>query len=261
MGAKLSKKGSKAGDAKAKEEIVEPALTTFDKTATLPASFRKRNVNQEPMTSPTSPRGPGLNRNASFSKRFRKSCRNWAVQKGIVDPKEKEGEQKEETATSVEAAKPAPVRRNSCPDAAEVAEVTKEDDLAAVVASLVVEAQKKKAASRSASREVLNEPSATDDQAAEPAAAASEAAVPDETPVEVASTEEVAAEVETVKQETEQEWVLVEADEAKKAEEADATKKAEEEAEEAKKLAEEAAAEEARLKQEEEAKAAAEAAE
>ena len=51
MGAKLSKKGSKAGDAKAKEEIVEPALTTFDKTATLPASFRKRNVNQEPTVS------------------------------------------------------------------------------------------------------------------------------------------------------------------------------------------------------------------
>ena len=45
MGAKLSKKGSK--DAKAKEDIAEPALTTFDKTATLPASFRKRNVNQE----------------------------------------------------------------------------------------------------------------------------------------------------------------------------------------------------------------------
>jgi len=127
--------------------MAEPALTTFDKTATLPASFRKRNVNQETTTSPTSPRGPGLNRNASFSKRFRKSCRNWAIQKGIVDPKkkedEKEGEQKEETATNVEA-KPAPVRRNSCPDAAEVAEVTKEDDLAAVVASLVVEAQKRR---------------------------------------------------------------------------------------------------------------------
>jgi len=211
MGAKLSKKGSKGGDGKAKEEMAEPALTTFDKTATLPASFRKRNVNQEPMTSPTSPRGPGLNRNASFSKRFRKSCRNWAVQKGIVDPKkkeeEKEGEQKEETAATVEA-KPAPVRRNSCPDAAEVAEVTKEDDLAAVVASLVVEAQKKKAASRSASREVLNEPS--DDQAAEPVVvvAASEEVVPDEAAVAETSTEEVAVEVESAKQDAEQEWVL-----------------------------------------------------
>ena len=51
MGAKLSKKGSKAGDGKAKEEMAEPALTTFDKTATLPASFRKRNVNQEPTVS------------------------------------------------------------------------------------------------------------------------------------------------------------------------------------------------------------------
>ena len=51
MGAKLSKKGLKAGDAKAKEDAAEPALTTFDKTATLPASFRKRNVNQEPTVS------------------------------------------------------------------------------------------------------------------------------------------------------------------------------------------------------------------
>ena len=51
MGAKLSKKGSKAGEGKAKEEMAEPALTTFDKTATLPASFRKRNVNQEPTVS------------------------------------------------------------------------------------------------------------------------------------------------------------------------------------------------------------------
>ena len=45
MGAKLSKKGGKA--AEKKEEGAEPALTTFDKTATLPASFRKRNVNMQ----------------------------------------------------------------------------------------------------------------------------------------------------------------------------------------------------------------------
>jgi len=160
MGAKLSKKGGKAVEKK--EEGAEPALTTFDKTATLPASFRKRNVNmqEEMANAPTSPRNPGLNRNASFSKRFRKSCRNWAVQKGIVDAKKTEEKKDEEVLKTAaeELAKPALARRNSCPDAAEVAEVTKEDDLAAVVASLVVEAQKKKAASRSASREVLNEP-------------------------------------------------------------------------------------------------------
>ena len=45
MGAKLSKKGGKA--AEKKEGAAEPALTTFDKTATLPASFRKRNVNMQ----------------------------------------------------------------------------------------------------------------------------------------------------------------------------------------------------------------------
>ena len=59
-----------------------------------------------------------------------------------MDPKKKDGEkeeeQKEGAAAAVEA-KQVPARRNSCPDAAEVAEVTKEDDLAAVVASLVVE--------------------------------------------------------------------------------------------------------------------------
>merc|ERR1740128_821235 len=27
-----------------------------------------------------------LNRNQSFSKRFRKSCKNWAAQKGLIDP-------------------------------------------------------------------------------------------------------------------------------------------------------------------------------
>merc|ERR1712004_236949 len=98
--------------------------------------------------------------------------------------------------------KPVPARRNSCPDAAEVAEVTKEDDLAAVVASLVVEAQKKKAASRSASREVLNDASdAAEDKAAEPAATVTEtAAGADEAGAEVTTTEEVAVDVESVKQ-------------------------------------------------------------
>ena len=79
------------------------------------------------------------------------------------------------------------------------------------------EAQKKKAASRSASREVLTEPS--DDQAAESVVASSEAAVPAEAAVAETATEEVAVEVEAAKKDAEQEWVLVEADEAKKAEE------------------------------------------
>ena len=67
MGAKLSKKGSK--DAKAKEDIAEPALTTFDKTATLPASFRKRNVNQESTVSTQINRhlkGPYINLTSCF---------------------------------------------------------------------------------------------------------------------------------------------------------------------------------------------------
>merc|ERR1712013_945371 len=54
----------------------------FDKTSTLPASFRRRD--EEVVMTGTLPRN--LNRNQSFSKRFRKSCKNWAAQRGLIDP-------------------------------------------------------------------------------------------------------------------------------------------------------------------------------
>ena len=92
MGTKLSKsnKGGKG------EEFLQNGKTlpdNFGQTSTLPASFRKKgqNVNRAEWTN-SLPRNSGttkgpakpLDRSASFSKRFRKSCRNWAAQKGLV---------------------------------------------------------------------------------------------------------------------------------------------------------------------------------
>ena len=47
MGAKLSKKVGKVTGGGAEVKDQEPELTTFDKTATLPASFRRRTANPE----------------------------------------------------------------------------------------------------------------------------------------------------------------------------------------------------------------------
>ena len=52
------------------------------KLSTLPASFRRRD--EEVVMTGTLPRS--LNRNQSFNKRFRKSCKNWAAQRGLIDP-------------------------------------------------------------------------------------------------------------------------------------------------------------------------------
>eukprot|EP00090_Calanus_glacialis_P019432 TRINITY_DN2985_c0_g1_i1.p1 TRINITY_DN2985_c0_g1~~TRINITY_DN2985_c0_g1_i1.p1 ORF type:complete len:950 (-),score=328.83 TRINITY_DN2985_c0_g1_i1:224-3004(-) len=82
MGAKFSKssKGEKKWDEMKVNGKSLPA--NFDKTSTLPASFRRRD--EEVVLTGTLPRN--LNRNQSFSKRFRKSCKNWAAQKGLIDP-------------------------------------------------------------------------------------------------------------------------------------------------------------------------------
>ena len=47
MGAKLSKKVGKVSGGGAEVADKEPELTTFDKTATLPASFRRRTANPD----------------------------------------------------------------------------------------------------------------------------------------------------------------------------------------------------------------------
>jgi len=82
MGSKFSKssKGEKKWDDLKVNGKSLPE--NFDKTSTLPASFRRRD--EEVVMTGTLPRN--LSRNQSFSKRFRKSCKNWAAQKGLIDP-------------------------------------------------------------------------------------------------------------------------------------------------------------------------------
>ena len=53
MGAKLSKKVGKVTGGGAEVADKEPELTTFDKTATLPASFRRRTANPDTDTAVT----------------------------------------------------------------------------------------------------------------------------------------------------------------------------------------------------------------
>jgi len=67
MGAKFSKAGK--GD-KCNDGVVDESSDTFDKTSTLPATFKKKD--EEANKAGTLPRG-GLDRSTSFSKRFRKS--------------------------------------------------------------------------------------------------------------------------------------------------------------------------------------------
>jgi len=67
MGAKFSKSGK--GD-KCIDDPVDESSDTFDKTSTLPATFKKKD--EEVTKAGTLPRG-GLDRSTSFSKRFRKS--------------------------------------------------------------------------------------------------------------------------------------------------------------------------------------------
>jgi len=161
MGTKLSK-SNKGG--KVEEFIVnEKTLPdNFGQTSTLPASFRKKGqtVNRSEWTG-SLPRNSGkskgppkqLDRSASFSKRFRKSCRNWAKQKGLVTGN-KPADENEATGkpdVMTEKVEDKPVEVQDVPEVI-ITEPEKEMDLAAIVATLVVEAHKKKMASRAQSR-------------------------------------------------------------------------------------------------------------
>lgn len=119
MGAKFSKTNSK-GKVNRDDEAssladeqqggVAGPLTT---TSTLPASFRHKTevvggpqVEEEVVSKTDSlPRNLGSNkleRNASFSKRFRKSCKNWARDKGLIEKKEEEEKVEDATEAVVE---------------------------------------------------------------------------------------------------------------------------------------------------------------
>merc|ERR1712142_848394 len=79
MGAKFSKtvKGEKSLDC-----AVDESSDTFDKTCTLPATFKKKD--EEVNKAGTLPRG-GLDRSTSFSKRFRKSMTRFVGHKKVSD--------------------------------------------------------------------------------------------------------------------------------------------------------------------------------
>merc|ERR1712055_426533 len=89
MGAKNSKvkKGEKKGAAAGDESSDQ-----VDKTATLPASFKKKEVETGGKTE-TLPRN--LNRSTSFTN----SCRNWAKKKGLVKDKSPNSKDENETPT------------------------------------------------------------------------------------------------------------------------------------------------------------------
>eukprot|EP00090_Calanus_glacialis_P006060 TRINITY_DN14752_c0_g1_i1.p1 TRINITY_DN14752_c0_g1~~TRINITY_DN14752_c0_g1_i1.p1 ORF type:complete len:715 (-),score=248.84 TRINITY_DN14752_c0_g1_i1:113-2218(-) len=168
MGTKLSKsnKGGKG------EEFITNGKSlpeNFAQTSTLPSSFRKKgqSVNRSewtgslPRNSGTS-KGPPkpLDRSASFSKRFRKSCRNWAAQKGLVNGNIQDGKKIKPAEENEPSGEPdvmtekfegKPVEVQDVPEVV-ITEPEKEMDLAAIVATLVVEAHKKKMASRAQSR-------------------------------------------------------------------------------------------------------------
>lgn len=133
--------------------------TEENKTSTLPASFRRRG--QEVSKTGSLPRNAGSSNfergtgaaeaNNSLGQKIRKSCRNWAVQKGLINRGAK-------SAGNGEVQKEEPKENTLAPDdaipqeASNKEEGQKEMDIGAIVASLVVEAHKKKMASRAASR-------------------------------------------------------------------------------------------------------------
>ena len=106
-------------------------------------------------------------RGRSLSKRFRKSCRNWAAKKGIVDQsksgRKDAGGVEEEAKREQEEV----VARSSEPEEVmEEDDVTEEPemDVAVIVAELVVEAHKRKLASRAHSKEALAEKANDNDE-------------------------------------------------------------------------------------------------
>merc|ERR1712198_348944 len=163
MGAKQSKQ-NRSDNINQSQDISE--FGNNGNTSTLPASFRRKGK----VVSQTGslPRNAGSQKferstgagGSSIGKKIRKSCRNWAVQKGLVQKSSK-------SANAEPAGETKPVNHASEDnEKAEVVddtnnEAVKEDtnknelDVGALVAALVVEAHKKKRASRALSKEAL----------------------------------------------------------------------------------------------------------
>ena len=150
MGAKLTKQGGEGAGQEGAGQC-----------STLPASFRRGGPKQVARTGSlprnTAAAAANFERGAasasasaaSFGQRIRKSCRNWAAQRGIKQ-KKSAAEEKKTAATDAEDTKEEEVVLAA--DPMTEPEQEKELDIGAIVASLVVEAHKRKVASRIQSR-------------------------------------------------------------------------------------------------------------
>merc|ERR1719458_1727947 len=96
------------------------------KTTTLPASFRRKAHNLSKTGSlPRNSAGPdkSFDRNTTFGQRLRKSCRNWAKQKGLVSSTKENGKLPGEKSTKdeaeTEAATPSVTQENNADSSVE----------------------------------------------------------------------------------------------------------------------------------------------
>ena len=132
-------------------------------TSTLPASFRRKG--QDISKTGSLPRNAGsVNKNfdrgfnngatghQSFGQKIRKSCRNWAAQRGLVQKPVQKCSNNGETPAVVNQNIEDNTTEEVSDDTNKTAEISNEVDIAAIVAALVVEKHKKKMASRAQSR-------------------------------------------------------------------------------------------------------------
>ena len=138
MGAKLSRGDQDAGDR---------SPGTFSRRSVSSRLSRRTTKSTEDGTS-TLP----FNRGASLSKRFRRSCRNWATKKGLVDKNKVTEAGKEENRPDEKTVETEPEEVTEEDDVTEEPEI----DVAVIVAELVVEAHRRKLASRAQSKEAVD---------------------------------------------------------------------------------------------------------
>jgi len=94
----------------------------------------------------------GTSGNQSFGQKIRKSCRNWAVQRGLVQKPVQKCQNNGETPATVNQNIEDNTTEEVSADTNKTVETSNEVDIGAIVAALVVEAHKKKMASRAQSR-------------------------------------------------------------------------------------------------------------
>jgi len=149
MGSKFSKAG---GHVKSVTDIEGSSQTVNEIRPALSSRNSADNPKHEVEILPAH-----LDRSRSFSKRFRRSCRNWAVGRGIVaDKKTKETEELKETIESITVASQDLVLIDLEEDQEDNLKNAKEADIGSIVAQLVLDAKKKKTLSKNQLEETLN---------------------------------------------------------------------------------------------------------